>query len=228
MKYLKNNLKVIIGFIVGVVLASSITVYAYSYFASDISYKKPGTDTTISVEQALNDLYAKDNTTSVIIGTNNKKYKLIDEYTGNTNQGYVPVLTSNTSSALGTASSNLNNAWYAFDNSSSTYVYYESENIATGYVQWSTNGVLMSIKKITASIGANAKTYNWYLQYLDMNTNNWVTINSGSVNSGFWNGDANVEGELETPIYTTSFRIYTNTTKTSGNNFAFHSLQAYP
>lgn len=58
MKFLKNNLKVIIGFIVGVVLASSITVYAYGYFAKDISYTKPGTNTPISVETALNDLYS--------------------------------------------------------------------------------------------------------------------------------------------------------------------------
>ena len=65
MKFLKNNLKVIIGFIVGVVLASSITVYAYSYFAKDISYTKPGTNTPISVETALNDLYNKTNTNEI-------------------------------------------------------------------------------------------------------------------------------------------------------------------
>ena len=59
MKILKSNLKGIIGFIVGVILASGITVYAYSYFASDISYTKPGEEIAISVETALNDLYSK-------------------------------------------------------------------------------------------------------------------------------------------------------------------------
>ena len=57
MKFLKNNLKLIIGLMVGAILASTITVYAYSYFAKDISYTKPGTNTAISVETALNELY---------------------------------------------------------------------------------------------------------------------------------------------------------------------------
>ena len=56
-KILKKE--VIIAFIIGIILASSIAVYAYSYFASDISYTRPGTETAINVEQALNDLYSK-------------------------------------------------------------------------------------------------------------------------------------------------------------------------
>ena len=59
MKFLKNNLKVIIVFIICVILASSITVYAYSYFAKDIIYTKPGETQAISVETALNELYNK-------------------------------------------------------------------------------------------------------------------------------------------------------------------------
>ena len=62
MEFLKKNIRTIIGFITGVILASSITVYAYSYFASDIKYtKKDGTE--ISVENALNELYSKNNIT---------------------------------------------------------------------------------------------------------------------------------------------------------------------
>ena len=56
-KILKKE--VIIAFIIGIILASSIAVYAYSYAAKDVSYTKPGTQTAISVEQALNDLYTK-------------------------------------------------------------------------------------------------------------------------------------------------------------------------
>ena len=58
MKFIKNNFKVIISFIVGVILASSITVYATSYFAKDISYSKDGTEIN-NVQDALNDLYLK-------------------------------------------------------------------------------------------------------------------------------------------------------------------------
>ena len=54
-KILKKE--VIIAFIIGIILASSIAVYAYSYMASDIDYTKPGTETAISVETALNELY---------------------------------------------------------------------------------------------------------------------------------------------------------------------------
>ena len=56
MNFLRNNLKVIIGFLIGVVLASSITVYAANYFAKDITYTREGTNIK-SVEDALNDLY---------------------------------------------------------------------------------------------------------------------------------------------------------------------------
>ena len=56
-KILKKE--VIIAFIIGIILASSIAVYAYSYAAKDVSYTKPGTTTAINVETALNDLYNK-------------------------------------------------------------------------------------------------------------------------------------------------------------------------
>lgn len=52
MKFLNENKGIIISFIIGVIIASSITVYAYSYIASDIKY----TDDK-SVADALNDLY---------------------------------------------------------------------------------------------------------------------------------------------------------------------------
>lgn len=57
MKSFKENVRIIIGFIIGVVLASSIAVYA-AVNASDVSYTRAGTNIK-SVEQALNDLYSK-------------------------------------------------------------------------------------------------------------------------------------------------------------------------
>ena len=58
MKFIKNNLKVVISFIVGVILASSLTVYAYSYLASDIKYTDDKT-----VAYALDELYTTSHTT---------------------------------------------------------------------------------------------------------------------------------------------------------------------
>lgn len=51
------NVKIIIAFIIGVILASGITVYATSYFAKDISYTRQGTEVS-NVQEALNDLYS--------------------------------------------------------------------------------------------------------------------------------------------------------------------------
>ena len=53
MKFLKNNLKVIIAFIVGIILASSIAVYA-TISASEVDYKNGK-----KVSEALDDLYSK-------------------------------------------------------------------------------------------------------------------------------------------------------------------------
>lgn len=56
MKLLKNNYKLIIGIIIGILLIGGISVYASTYLASQITYKNGK-----SVESALNELYEKNN-----------------------------------------------------------------------------------------------------------------------------------------------------------------------
>lgn len=165
--------------------------------------------------------------TNEIIGKNNKKYKIAEDIINDENKGYIPTLTSNNSSILGTASSNIPNAWLAFDNKENTYTYYESENVPNSYVEFSTKGILMYIKTINASIMANSKSYNYYLQYLDKDTNEWVTIKNGVI-PPCWGNPTKVQAEVDEAIYTTAIRIYTDTVKTSGNNFSVVSFQAYP
>lgn len=96
MSFIKTNIKLIIGIIIGILLATG-SVFAYSYFASDISYnKKTGTDTTISVETALNDLYSKLPTGTIPITTKGSQidvsnYKYADTtglYTSEEYQNY--------------------------------------------------------------------------------------------------------------------------------------------
>ncbi len=54
MKFVKKNIKLIIGLIIGIIMTSGISVYAtYKYFASEVKY----TDDK-SVSQALDELYA--------------------------------------------------------------------------------------------------------------------------------------------------------------------------
>ena len=67
MKFLKNNLKVIIAFIVGVILAGGIVYAATS--AKDVTYTTSKNGEIKNVEEALNDLYNK-KTSAVLLWTN--------------------------------------------------------------------------------------------------------------------------------------------------------------
>ena len=64
MKFLKKSKKLIIGIIIGLIVGSVVSVYAaYSYFAEDVSYASSN-GTEISVQEALDQLYAKENSGS--------------------------------------------------------------------------------------------------------------------------------------------------------------------
>ena len=85
MRFLKEKKGIMISFIIGVIIASSITVYATNYFAKDISYTKPGTQTAISVETALNELFSKNNsnttiTSETINGVGSVNYTFQDDF----------------------------------------------------------------------------------------------------------------------------------------------------
>ena len=59
MKFLKKNIKFIAIFLIGMIIGSTVSVYAaYSYLAQDVSYTKSD-GTEISVKEALDQLYAK-------------------------------------------------------------------------------------------------------------------------------------------------------------------------
>ena len=59
MRFLKEKKGIIISFIIGVIIASSITVYATSYFANQVSYTTDRNPEIKTVEGALNELYGK-------------------------------------------------------------------------------------------------------------------------------------------------------------------------
>lgn len=64
MNFLKKNSKLMIGIILGMILAGSISAYAtYTYFANEVIYKKSD-ETQISVADALNELYINKKETS--------------------------------------------------------------------------------------------------------------------------------------------------------------------
>lgn len=149
MRFLKEKKGIIISFIIGVIIASSITVYATSYFAKDIAYKEGK-----NVEQALDDLYLKSQTSD-----NCKYFEFNHEINTQFNYdfGFVPssfiafmkvsdgiyltISLNNTSNGLiATTSdnfsmnsyftmnstkltSNLDSSWYAYSKSYTIYVY---------------------------------------------------------------------------------------------------------
>lgn len=82
MKFLKNNLKVIIAFIVGVILAGGI-VYAAVVSASEVSYTTAKNANITNVQEALNDLYSKNNvtiTSTAISKVASASYTFQDDY----------------------------------------------------------------------------------------------------------------------------------------------------
>ena len=57
MKVIKNNIKLLIGFIFGIIISISLTVCAYTLQANEIGYTKSGVSDVTNVQQALNKLY---------------------------------------------------------------------------------------------------------------------------------------------------------------------------
>lgn len=90
MKLKNKNVKIIIGGILGIILTSCISVYAtYNYFATDVIYKKSGTE--ISVKQALDELYQnKKETTDTEIEITTNGTQTLDKYYKNLNVNVNP------------------------------------------------------------------------------------------------------------------------------------------
>ena len=64
---MKNKLKVILGTIVGIIIGTSITVYAYNYQAKDIGFKPTNEAWKVdNVEDAINQLYNNTNNKDAI------------------------------------------------------------------------------------------------------------------------------------------------------------------
>lgn len=92
--FIQKNIKIVLGFFIGI-LCGSLTVYgAYTYFASIVSFQPNDKNWKVeNVEAALNDLYKIKNTPSVslLLGTGRIRY-----HSSVTSLSYVPgVIASN-------------------------------------------------------------------------------------------------------------------------------------
>lgn len=104
--------------------------------------------------------------------------------------------------------------------------YYLSENINNGYIMYQTKGIQISIKRFKADLLSGSKIFNVYFQYYDDSANNWVTVHNLKTKADwtFYEYECN----LDKNVFTTAVRIYTDTIKTSGNNFSINNFQVYP
>lgn len=142
MKFIKENIIVIMIIIVVMIIVSGISVYAtYMYFAKDVSYTKDGTQVE-NVEQALNELYRNKKETSDIeqeITTNGKQ--TLDKYYKNINVN-VPMTGEGISWKKGTAT--MENGSCSIDigfSPSKTFIYYSNDNDWYGtFILFGTSG----------------------------------------------------------------------------------------
>lgn len=137
MKFLNNNLKAIIAFFVGLILAGGI-VYA-AVTASDIDYTTEKNANVKNVEQALNDLYSKKELSSYRF-----KKQLIPNMTSNTTpSGSIETSSTYTGrheySAFSGVTFNLsdgNTFWYT-DKTDGEYISYTwDKNVYVGYISF--------------------------------------------------------------------------------------------
>lgn len=176
MKFIKKNIKIIVGFIVGVILASGITVYAtYKYFATDVSYIKDGTE--ISVEDALNELYANLNLELEFVISNSVTGTLttnrtasVDLSSGNyiifANEYNAGAPTTGLNTSITLSSSDANTIINMLSSKVSSYetAYSSSSNITIFQVQSNNNFILTILgndagKHSTAAAGLNYIIY---------------------------------------------------------------------
>ena len=160
MKFLKNNLKVIIAFILGATVAGGIVYAATS--ASEVTYSTSKNAEIKNVEQALNDLYAKSTTykkldtittanASDILNGKTAYNNLGNLITGNLSNGCIVnrVTCSSCNTTSGQeladfwpsqfaiygvdASSNAKMVWYYNDNiaADKVFVFFQSSNMET-------------------------------------------------------------------------------------------------
>ena len=178
MKFLKNNCKIIIGFILGVLLTSSIVYAAVS--ANQISYTKQGVNAN-NVSEALNDLYSKISNEEKTITLNGNN--TLDKYYKNLNVNVS--LTHYSKSSI--AASNIGNTTicdfipqflflkvnYVNGNTNVHYIFWSTDNCQHFYLSTNSYTVTDDTKDFTIS---NNKIY--------LNSATWAK--SGTYSMEYW------------------------------------------
>ena len=202
-KILKKE--VIIAFIIGIILASSIAVYAATMNAKDVDYKDGKT-----VEYALNDLYGKISNYTYTNGTNPIPTSTDDSRI---------VFSSNDSGSPGTQYS-------AFDRNDNTFWTSSGSETLPQYLGWDFGeGVIVyrfSIKNRTDCIDKNVlnftlQGYNSNGQWVDIQSYTCTNMNKSGINSF----------DVSSPKKYSKYRINISSTSPSGTYVQVNQLDFY-
>ena len=147
-------------------------------------------------------------------------------------QPLIPVLTADGSAGIGLASCgnnyNKSAAYVVFDGNDSTRTEYSTENVSNGWIMYSFNSTV-EIKKVMMRALSVGKIFDYHFQYWDNDLATWVNFADGQ--SSFYSSD---ESKKETithtvpkTIITNKVKMYTTTTKSSGNNLYLYTIQVY-
>lgn len=132
----------------------------------------------------------------------------------------VPTMTSNTTPS-GVVSGNVSTQYYAFDNNDSTQTQSNTEN-SNPYVSYEFTKAI-SVKKARVYGQGSGKNFSCSIQYLN-SSNNWVDLQTVSITTS---------GTDQTFVFpnntakSASYRIFSSTQKTSGNNLFYKTVQFY-
>lgn len=132
----------------------------------------------------------------------------------------VPTMTSNTTPS-GVVSGNVATQYYAFDGNDSTRTQVNSENIYP-YVEYEFLQNV-SIKKARVYAQGLSKNYSCKIQYKD-SSNNWSDLKSLTITTSLSNQIFSFPNNI---AKSKNYRVYSTTSKTSGTNLFFNSIQFY-
>ena len=206
-KQKRNKKGIIISFILGVILASSITIYATNYFANQVTYKDGKT-----VEYALNDLYNRLNNSSIEETNDINDFEpTIQSFGKNLLSIKVDnITTKNEVNILGYIWIINGKAKGVTDSEKNSFIYENTENLEEYRIKVlaiDENAKIKSSREITQIVDNKLYLY-YYGKEFSNTTGNWdnvvvagsptLTKNADSMNYIARNGVGNIGGSITT------------------------------
>lgn len=146
----------------------------------------------------------------------------------------IPILTSN-NGVNGTASCNSDvtfgtpeQAYYAFDGNTTTFIAYTDENVSGGWSKYEFNSPVC-VSKMTALVGTGMtdNSFDFHFEYYDDVSDSWVIFGDEMNVSGLNQGSYKKFEAISDVITTSKVRIISNTVKVAHTNWNVFEFQVY-